>query len=212
MATATTYTATGTKATKNTTLPKAVFGIDPVSHDLIHQAYTVVHANQRSRSAHSKTRTEVRGGGRKPWRQKGTGNARAGSRRSPLWRGGGVIFGPDGSQTRRRQLNKTAKRAAVCHGLSLRAQEGAVAVIEEIKPDGTTKSARAVVDKLPAEGTLLLVPEAVSPEADRSLRNIQGVELVDADSLNIMDILHADTIIITKKGLQALSNRLEETS
>ncbi len=208
MATAVTFTTTGNKATKNTTLPKDVFAVTPVSHDLLHQTYTAVHTNQRARSAHSKTRAAVRGGGRKPWRQKGTGNARAGSIRSPIWRGGGITFGPDGSQVRRRQLNKAAKRTAMRHALSLRAGEEAVAVIEDIKTDGTVKSARKVIDKLPLHGNLIFVVDSVTPDIERSMRNIPNVAVTEAATLNVVDILNADYLVFTRKSLERIKQRL----
>lgn len=208
MATAPTFTATGNSSTQKATLPKEIFGVESVSHDLIHQAYVVQQSNQRVHSAHAKTRGEVRGGGRKPRPQKYTGRARAGSIRSPIWRGGGITFGPAGDKSRRKHLNKTARRAALKQALSLRASEGAVAVIEDIKADGTTKSARKIVDALPLKGGLLYVADSLNLEVKRSMRNLPDVHTTDAASLNVVDVMEADNVVLTRSGLQTLQQRL----
>src|SRR5581483_2578270 len=126
----TTYTKAGAKAATPAKLDKAVFGVEVKSHQLLKDAYLSFLANGRTNNAVAKKRGEVSGGGRKPWRQKGTGNARFGSSRNPIWRGGGVAFGPSGNENYSRKLSLTAKRQALRQALSLAAKEDRIKVID----------------------------------------------------------------------------------
>src|SRR5580698_5725607 len=123
-----TYTKTGTKATTPAKLDKAVFGVDAKNHELLKAAYVAYLANGRGNLAVTKTRGLVSGGGRKPWRQKGTGRARFGSSRNPIWRGGGIAFGPTGEENYSKQLNLKAKRLALRQALSLANTSGNIVV------------------------------------------------------------------------------------
>src|SRR5580658_2933500 len=114
-----TYSASGVKASASTTLAKDIFAIDIKNHELVRAAYEAYLANGRANLAITKTRGLIRGGGRKPWRQKGTGRARFGSSRNPIWRGGGIVFGPTGEENYKRNLNVKAKRLAIRQSLSL---------------------------------------------------------------------------------------------
>src|SRR5580692_7277238 len=125
-----TYTAAGAKATTPAKLNKAVFGVEVTSHELLKAAYTAYLGNSRPNLAVTKTRGLVRGGGKKPWKQKGTGRARFGSSRNPIWRGGGIVFGPTGQENYTKGLNLKAKRQALRQALSLAASEGRIKVIE----------------------------------------------------------------------------------
>src|ERR1700761_3330085 len=127
-----TYTKTGTKATTPAKLDKAVFGVEAKNHDLLKQAYTSYLANGRENLAVTKTRGLVRGGGKKPWKQKGTGRARFGSSRGPIWRGGGITFGPTGQENYSKQMNTKAKRQAIRQALSDAATTNKIVVIEDI--------------------------------------------------------------------------------
>ena len=132
MASVPTYTASGTKATTAAKLDAKVFGVTPESHELLKQAYDAYLANGRLNLAVTKTRGLVSGGGKKPWKQKGTGRARFGSSRVPIWRGGGITFGPTGEENYSKQLNTKAKRLAIRQALSLASTAGKISVIEDI--------------------------------------------------------------------------------
>ena len=144
-----TYTATGTKATTAAKLSKEVFGVEVKNHQLLKQAYETYLANGRDNLAVTKTRGLVRGGGRKPWKQKGTGRARFGSTRNPIWRGGGVVFGPSGNENYSKKLSKTSKRVAIKQALSL-ANTAKKVSVKDIKTTGkTADTPRAHVCGLP---------------------------------------------------------------
>jgi large subunit ribosomal protein L4 len=212
MATAPTFTKTGNVSSRNTTLPETVFSVPSVSHDLLHQAYTIQRSHQHARGAHTKTRGDVRASGRKIKPQKYMGGARAGTSTSPMRRGGGVAFGPQGNQTRRKQMNKSAKRAALRHALTLQAQEASVIVVEDFAFDGKTKTARGLLDALGVGRLVTCVVAQHDPYVQRSLRNIPGALLTDAASLNVADVLDADFVIFTRNGLEALQQRMEAPS
>lgn len=212
MATAPTFTKTGNASSRKATLPESVFSAPTISHDLLHQAYTVQRSRHHARGAHTKSRGEVRASGRKIKPQKYTGGARAGTSTSPMRRGGGVAFGPEGNETRRKQINKSAKRAALRHALSLQAREEAVVVIEDLAFDGKTKSARTLLGALPVQGTIVCVVEQFDPLVQRSLRNIPNVFLTDAASLNVVDVVDADYVVFTRNGLHAVQQRMEASS
>src|SRR5579884_1738941 len=126
-----TYTKTGSKATTPAKLEKSIFSVDIKNHELVKQAYVVYQANARDNLAVVKTRGLVRGGGRKPWRQKGTGRARFGSSRNPIWRGGGIVFGPTGNENYTKSLNTKAKRQAIRQALTMAAGSDKIIIIED---------------------------------------------------------------------------------
>lgn len=208
-----TYTKTGNKASSSATLPKSVFGLEVKDHQLLQQAVETYRANGRSVYAQSKDRSEVRGGGRKPWRQKGTGRARHGSIRSPIWRGGGVTFGPRGNQSYEKSLNKKAKRLAIKQALSLAAQNGTVKVVADIDfKDGKTKQAAEFFKKLGCERRTVLVVESLSDEVKRAVKNLPHVEVVQAQYLNVYTILSAHHLVLTKAGIDVIENWLDNAS
>lgn len=212
MATATTFTKTGNKASKNTSLNARVFEVETVSHDLLKQVYTAQQANARNARPRTKTRADVRGGGRKPHRQKGTGRARAGSNRSPIWRGGGITFGPRGNQHYHKHISKTAKRAALKHALTLSNQHQRVLVIESLAVDGKTKSLRQLLDKLAVSGRVVLVADDVDAPLKRSVGNLADTQVVTSAGMNAGTVLNSDWVVFTKAGLAALEQRLGEAS
>lgn len=196
-----TFTKAGAKATTPAKLNKDVFGVQVESHDLLKQAYLAYLANGRDNYAVVKTRGLVSGGGRKPWKQKGTGRARFGSTRNPIWRGGGIVFGPTGQENYSRSINTVAKRTATRQALSLKAD--AIKVIEAIdSKDGKTKSFVTLLNKLGADRNVLLVVENKTPELIRATNNIPYVILVQAKYLNVYDILNADHIVISKPAVE----------
>lgn len=185
-----------------TTLPKNTFSVEVPNHELVKLAYDAYLANGRGANATTLRRGEVRGGGKKPWRQKGTGRARFGSIRNPIWRGGGVVFGPLGNENYTKKLSKTAKRVAVKQALTLAHQAKKVSV-KEVKTTGKT----AEIAKFLADNKLgrrvLLVVDSKTPELERATRNIQEVKLVRATYLNVYDILNADAIVFSAAAVKA---------
>jgi large subunit ribosomal protein L4 len=197
-----TYTKTGAKATTAAKLDKAVFGIDVKSHDLLKQAYLTYLANGRENFAVSKSRGEVRGGGAKPWRQKGTGRARFGSSRNPIWRGGGVAFGPTGLENYSYKMNVKTKRVALRQALSLASNENRIKIIEDINfADGKLKPIVVLLKKLDAERKTLLVVDNKNDMVLRATNNLNEIKVVQAKYLQVFDILNSDHIVITKKAL-----------
>lgn len=208
-----TYTKAGAKATTPAKLDKAVFAVEVPNHDLMKQAYVAYLANGRTGSANVKTRGLVRGGGRKPWRQKGTGRARFGSIRNPIWRGGGVVFGPTGEQNHTHSMNTTAKRQAIRQALTSAATENKVAVIEsfEIK-SGKTADAVKLLKKLNADRKVLVVVTTKTPETLRATNNLQEIKIVQSRYLNVYDVMNANTIVLTSDSAKEVSEWLGKES
>jgi len=209
MATAATYTKAGAKATSAAKLDKGVFEVAPKNHDLLKQAYNTYLANGRGNFAVTKTRGLVSGGGKKPWKQKGTGRARFGSSRNPIWRGGGIAFGPTGEENYTKLMNVKAKRLAVRQALSVSAAANKVVVVEDVKATKTADLAK-LFEKVGATRRTLLVVENKSIELDRASRNIQGLTVVHSPYLNVFDILNADTVVFTSDSLKAATERLNK--
>jgi large subunit ribosomal protein L4 len=207
-----TYTKSGTKATTAAKLDKAVFEVMPANHELLKLAYNAYLANGRENLAVTKTRGLVSGGGKKPWKQKGTGRARFGSSRNPIWRGGGIAFGPTGEENYSVKVNVSAKRLAVRQALSLSASENRVKVIETFENKDAKVSVTAkLFAKIEAKGRILLVLDHKDENTDRSVRNLQNVQAVSANYLNVYDIMNADTLVITAKSLEVINNWLVTT-
>jgi large subunit ribosomal protein L4 len=209
MAAPATYTKTGTKATAPAKLDKAVFGVTPKNHELLKAAYVMYLANGRENLAVTKTRGLVRGGGKKPWKQKGTGRARTGSLRSPIRIGGGTIFGPTGQENYAKSMNAKARKLAVRQALSLAADSGKIAVIDDVvAKSGKTAEVAKLLAKLEATGSVLLVVAEKTDELTRACKNLAGVKLAGAHYVNVYDVLNADKIIFTKPALDAVTTRL----
>lgn len=204
-----TYTKAGTKATTPAKLDKAVFGVEAKNHDLLKSAYVAYQANGRENLAVTKTRGLVRGGGKKPWRQKGTGRARFGSSRVPIWRGGGITFGPTGQENYSKQMNAKAKRQAVRQALSLKADN--VIVIEDItSKEGKTAELAKLLAKIGAERNILVVVEAKTPELMQAARNLKTVNVVSGRYVNVYDVINADSIVCTQPALKVISDWLSK--
>lgn len=174
------------------------------------QVILAYQANQRQGCASTKTRGAVRGSGKKPWRQKGTGNARAGSRRSPIWRGGGITFGPhprDYSQ----QVNKKMKDLAFHRAVFDRAIDGDLNVIEQIEiSEPKTRLFNAIIEKIVPKGSVLVVDDNFSDPAKLAARNIGRVAITEADSVNALDFTQYDKIIISSKGIEKVIFRVQK--
>lgn len=188
--------------TTRTTLPKSVFAVEVPNHELLKVAYDSYLANSRQSSATTKTRGEVRGGGRKPWRQKGTGRARFGSIRNPIWRGGGIVFGPLGNENYSKRLSKTAKRVAVRQALTL-ANQAKKVTVGELKTTGKTAEVAKFLTDNKLERNVLMVVEAKTPELERATRNHPRVKLVRATYLNVFEVMNADAVVFTKDAVKA---------
>lgn len=209
MASVATYTKSGAKATTAAKLDTSVFGVMPENHELLKLAYTAYLANGRDNLAVTKTRGLVSGGGKKPWKQKGTGRARFGSTRNPIWRGGGIAFGPTGEENYTKKMHVAAKRQAIRQALSLAAAEGHIKVVETIETkEGKVKTVLNLLNKIEAKGNVLLVSSLKDDLLERATRNLQNVKAVHASYLNVYDLLNADTVVISQKSLDIINEWL----
>ena len=180
-------------------LNDAVFGVK-VNEHLVHMAVVQQLANNRQGTQKAKTRSEVSGGGRKPWRQKGTGHARQGSTRSPQWTGGGVVFAPV-PRDYSFKLNKKEKRAALKSALTSRVEAGKLIVVDELKFDEIkTKKFQAVLDNLKVSKALIVLAEN-DEKVVMSARNIPAVKTALTNTINVYDILKGDTLVLTKDAV-----------
>ncbi len=186
------------------TLNKDIFGLEVENHELVKLAYDRYLANSRSSHAKTLKRGEVRGGGKKPWKQKGTGRARFGSTRNPIWRHGGVAFGRTGEENFTKNMSKAAKRLAVRQALSMKNADKAVFILDKtVKLDGKTKTAVKVLEDMNLDGkNVLAVAAEKTPEILRSTNNLSNVKLVRATYLNVFDIMNADAIVFSEDALK----------
>jgi len=180
---------------------------DAKGSQALKEAIVAQAANARQGSASSKTRGEVRGGGKKPWRQKGTGRARHGSIRSPLWVGGGVVFGPR-PRDYSKKINRKARLLAFRRALFERAEDGGLRVLEslEVSP-AKTRIAKELLDRVAPEGSVLLVDDALPESALLAARNLPRVFIEEAARVSATDLCRFDCIVATRKGLETLSRR-----
>jgi large subunit ribosomal protein L4 len=205
-----TFTASGTKAATPAKLDAKVFGVEVTDHQLLRQAYDAYLANGRENLAVVKTRGLVRGGGKKPWKQKGTGRARFGSSRNPIWRGGGIVFGPTGEENYSKKLPVAAKRLAIRQALSLASTDNKVVVVEKlVSKDGKTAELVKMLAKLGAKRNILIVVTEKTPELTRAAANLGGVSVVAATYVNVFDALNADSIIFTADALKVTEEWLK---
>jgi large subunit ribosomal protein L4 len=185
-------------------LDENIFGIEP-NVAVMHQVVNAQLAAKRSGTHSTKTRAEVRGGGAKPWKQKGTGRARAGSSRIPHWRGGGIALGPkprDYSQRTPKKMKRLALRSA----LSDRAQSNSVYVVDAWEFETpSTKAAKTALEAIGAEGKVLIVTNAEDANTEKSFRNLSNVNVLSSDQLNVFDILVSDSIVFTKDNLPTMN-------
>ena len=191
-------------------LDENIFGIEP-NVAVMHQVVNAQLAAKRSGTHSTKTRAEVRGGGAKPWKQKGTGRARAGSSRIPHWRGGGIALGPkprDYSQRTPKKMKRLALRSA----LSDRAQSNSVYVVDAWDFETpSTKAAKTALEAIGTEGKVLIVTDAQDANTEKSFRNLSNVNVLSSDQLNVFDILVSDSIVFTKDNLPTM-NQVSATS
>lgn len=206
-----TYTKTGNKATTAAKLDKNVFGVEVSNHDLLHQAYLAYLSNGRTNLAVTKQRGEVRGGGKKPWRQKGTGRARFGSSRNPIWRGGGIVFGPSGDENYTKKMTLKSKRTAIRQALTLANDANKVKVIESATGlDGKTKDFAKLLNKIEARGSVLLVVAIKEAGKEKATRNIQGLKVISPKYITVFDVLNANAVVFEQKSLDVVNEWLGE--
>lgn len=204
-----TFTKTGAKASVATKLPSDIFSIEVTSHELLKSAYTVYLANGRENLAKTKTRGDVSGGGKKPWRQKGTGRARFGSTRVPIWRKGGVAHGPTGNENYSRKLSVQSKRLALRQALSLKTAANKLVVIESFESkDGKVKHTHDLMTKLGATRNTLLVVNELDDLLRRATANVDYITVIRPRALNVYNVMNADTVIISQKALDDISEWL----
>ena len=201
----------GKKTTKGQELNSDLFGLE-VNEHLLYLARMRQESNARAGTAHTKTRMEVRGGGAKPWRQKGTGRARAGSSRSPLWRGGGVIFGPRNNVNWTRGMNAKESQRALLSAFNLLISENRLAAIESIELEqAKTKEFASLISSLELTNkNLVFVVDSANSEVQnlkRASRNLVDVKLLTTNELNVKDLLKADQVIISQQALAQLEER-----
>lgn len=196
-------------------ISEKVFGLKP-NQALIHQVAVAQMSNERQVLAHTKTRSEVRGGGKKPWRQKGTGRARAGSSRSPIWIGGGITFGPRKDRNFKKNINRKMKQNAMKMVLSDRLHENSLAVIDEFLAtefktkvlNDTIKNIEKVLNKdkeqKKIKRSILILNDVKDEKTKYSVRNLAGVKFQNLENINILDLLQYKNLIITKSSVEKL--------
>lgn len=203
-----TFTKAGAKATTAAKLDAQVFGVTVQNHELLKHVYDAYLANGRQNLAVVKTRGLVSGGGKKPWKQKGTGRARFGSSRNPIWRGGGIVFGPTGEENYTKHVNVKAKRLALRQALSLAAASNKVIVIEDLAAAKTAELS-SLLQKISATGRVLVALEHKTAELELAARNLPAVKLTQSTYLNVYDVMNADQVVLTKAALEEVTGRLK---
>lgn len=192
---------------KAATLPTEVFAVNVPNHELLKLAYDSFLANSRLASATTKQRGEVRGGGKKPWAQKGTGRARFGSSRNPIWRGGGVVFGPRGNENYSKRLSTTSKRVALRQALTVANTAGKI-VVNDIKTTGKTSEVVKFLADNKFDRRVLIVVDEKTPELLRATNNVQNALLIRSTYLSVYHILNADHIVLSAKSVDTIKNWL----
>jgi large subunit ribosomal protein L4 len=200
-------TAVKNAAPKSVTLPKDIFAVEVPNHELLKLAYDSFLANSRLGTATTKQRGEVRGGGKKPWAQKGTGRARFGSSRNPIWRGGGIVFGPRGNENYTKSLTTKSKRVALRQALTLANKDKKVVVLD-FKTTGKTSEAVKFMTANKLERKVLLVVDEKTPQLIRATNNIQNMLLIRATYLSVYHILNADHIVLSTASVPVIKKWL----
>lgn len=193
------------KITGEIELPENIFGLKP-KKDLMHEAVVAQEANSRIKYGHSKTRGEVSGGGKKPFAQKHTGQARQGSTRSPLWRHGGITFGPNMDNTYGKKINLKKKRLALHMALATKLNDKVLYIIDDLNiADSKTKTMAKIIKNLGVVKTALIALPEVNKNIYLSSRNIEGVKSIQIASLNIVDVLRYKNLIMPKTAIDAIA-------
>jgi len=201
------------EAVKDLELPAKIFAVKP-NNELLHQAVIASQANARQVLAHTKDRSEVSGGGKKPWKQKGTGRARVGSSRSPIWIGGGVTFGPRKDRNFKQKINQKMKQKALFMGLSDKAITGSLAVLDNLDfSDYKTKTFNAMLTAVEKKvlatdrRSILVINDSKNEKTQYSGRNLTGVKIINLENINLLDILNYKNLLVTESAVSALADR-----
>ncbi len=203
------YDQKGKKTAETIKISDNIFGIKESNHLVLKEAYLAYLANQRDNFAQTKTRGLVSGGGRKPWRQKGLGKARFGSTRNPIWRGGGVVFGPTGYENFNRKINIKTKRLAIRLALSDKYQNKNIVIVNDINFKSISiKNGLNLITNLNLKGNILLVVQAHNQNLDLAFRNIPNVKVISAKYINAFNLLNSDNIVLEKSVLDILNQWL----
>ncbi len=186
-------------------LAKEIFEVEG-KEELVHQVVVAQNNNSRQNLAHTKIRSEVRGGGAKPWRQKGTGRARHGSRRSPIWKGGGVTFGPRKDINFSQKINKKMKNKALCMVLTNKVKEGKIIVLDKLElAEAKTKKLTELLNKLPIKNNSVLLSLAKKDDnVIKAAGNLEKVGVLSADSLNVVDLLGKNYLVVDKAAVEKI--------
>ncbi len=195
-------------------LSEKIFGLKP-NEALVHQALVAQTSNERQVLAHTKDRSEVRGSGRKPWKQKGTGRARVGSVRSPIWKGGGVTFGPTSDRNFSKKLNDKMRKKALCIVLSDKIADKRLAIVDdlsmtEFKTKTLKKAIQSVSEKafeIKGRATILIIDKAPQSATKASARNLPELKMLNVENLNIVDLLKYKAIIATSEAVKVIEER-----
>lgn len=197
-------------------LSAKIFGIKP-NNELLHQAVIASQANSRQVLAHTKDRSEVSGGGKKPWKQKGTGRARAGSSRSPIWIGGGVTFGPRKDRNFKQKINQKMKQKALFMALSDKVATGTLAVLDNLDfSDYKTKNFNAMLSAVEKKilmndrRDILVINDSKNAKTQCSGRNLPGVKLIHLENINLLDILNYKNLLVTENAVKTLTDRYSQ--
>ena len=196
----------------NVSLPDSVFAV-PMNKDLLYQVVTSQMSNKRQNIAHTKDRSEVRGGGKKPWRQKGTGRARHGSTRSPIWKGGGTTFGPRSERNFKKKINKSMARKALFVALSSKTKDQELVIVDSINLENwKTKEMNKVINNInqlfPVKhgSFLLVIPSKLSETVERVTKNLPRIDVMEARNLNALDVMARKNLLIMKDALGVVGN------
>jgi len=196
-------------------LPDRVFGVR-WNADLVHQALRVQLANRRTKAAHAKGRSEVRGGGRKPWKQKGTGRARHGSIRSPIWKGGGVTHGPKKERSYELKINKKMRQLAIFSVLSRRLKDGEIKIVDSLPVnEPKTKSVSGLLSGFFGKNknnktSVLFIPQESNKNIYKASNNLKNIHALDSKSLNVYELLKYKTVLLNKEAVEIINKHYHE--
>ncbi len=194
---------------KDLTLNKEIFDIEP-NDQTVYDAVVLMGASLRQGSHSVKTRSEVSGGGRKPWRQKGTGNARQGSTRAPHWRHGGIVFGPTTERNYTKKQNRKERRLALKSALTYKANDKEIVVVDDIKlKTNKTKDFKDLLKAIKVEGKVLVVVKELTDELILASRNLRNIKLIESHEINTYDVLNYKTLVITEEAVKMLEEALK---
>ena len=204
------------EAVKELELSDKIFGVK-ANNELLHQAVVASQANNRQVLAHTKDRSEVRGGGKKPWKQKGTGRARVGSSRSPLWIGGGVTFGPTKDRNFKQKINQKMKQKAMFMALSDKLSSNSLVILDKLAfAEYKTKLFNALLDSLEKKvlqndrRNILIINDGKNEQVSYSGRNLKGVKIINLENINLLDLLSHKNLLLTEAGVQILTDRYQK--